>query len=85
MNDFVTSLIRTYVPIGVGQVLSWLALQGVEVDTDTALAMSTALGGLLSAAYYLIVRLVERSYPQVGVLLGSTKKPSYADAPKVGM
>lgn len=77
MGDFVTSLIRTYVPILVGQVAAWLALKGVQLDDQTVVAATAALGGLLSAVYYLVVRLIEQKFPQIGVLLGSTKKPEY--------
>lgn len=77
MGDFVTSLIRTYVPILVGQVAAWLALKGVQLDEQTVVAATAALGGLLSAVYYLVVRLIEQKFPQIGVLLGSTKKPEY--------
>ena len=76
MGDFVTSLIRTYVPILVGQVAAWLALKGVQLDEQTVVAATAALGGLLSAVY-LVVRLIEQKFPQIGVLLGSTKKPEY--------
>jgi len=77
MGEFVTSLIRTYVPILVGQVAAWLALKGVQLDDQTVVAATAALGGLLSAVYYLVVRLIEQKFPQIGVLLGSTKKPEY--------
>lgn len=77
MADLVPSLIRTWTPILVGQVAAWLALKGVNLDADTVVAASTALGGVISALYYLAVRLLEQKFPQLGILLGSTKKPEY--------
>ena len=77
MADLIPSLIRTYVPILVGQVAAWLALKGVQLDDATIVASTAALGGLLSAVYYLVVRLLEQKFPQLGILLGSTKKPEY--------
>lgn len=77
MADLVPSLIRTYVPILVGQVAAWLALKGVQLDDATVVAATAALGGLLSAIYYLLVRLLEQKFPQLGILLGSAKKPEY--------
>ncbi len=77
MADLVPSLIRTYVPILVGQVAAWLALKGVQLDDATVVAATAALGGLLSAVYYLVVRLLEQKFPQLGILLGSAKKPEY--------
>ena len=79
MADLVPSLIRTYVPILVGQVAAWLALKGVQLDEQTVLAAATALGGIISALYYLAVRLLEQKFPQLGILLGSTKKPEYTE------
>lgn len=77
MADLVPSLIRTYVPILVGQVAAWLALKGVQLDDATVVAATAALSGLLSAVYYLVVRLLEQKFPQLGILLGSAKKPEY--------
>lgn len=77
MSDFLTSLIRTYVPIIVGSFVGWLAVKGVSLDPNAIAGLTAFLGGLFSAVYYLVVRLLERKFPQVGILLGSTKKPEY--------
>lgn len=79
MADFVTSLIRTYVPILVGQLAAWLALKGVQLDDAAVAGLVAFVGGAISAVYYLVVRLIEQKFPQAGILLGSTKKPEYTD------
>lgn len=83
MNDFVTSLIRTYVPIVVGQFVAWLSLKGVELDPATVVSLTATVGGLLSALYYVVIRLLEKYVnPRLGVLLGSAKKPEYVEGDK---
>jgi uncharacterized membrane protein (DUF441 family) len=77
MGDFVTSLIRTYVPIIVGAIISYLATKGLTLDESAAAGLTAFLTALFSGGYYLIVRLLEQKFPQVGILLGSTKKPEY--------
>jgi len=77
MNDLAVSFIRTYVPIAVGSFLSWLATKGLDIDAQTGAGLITFLTGVLIAAYYGVVRLLKRQWPQVGILLGSAKKPEY--------
>lgn len=80
MTNFVTSLVRTYVPILVGSVLSFLAVKyGFAVEPDVQNQLVAGLTGVVIAAYYLLARLLERKFPQLGVLLGSTQKPVYVE------
>lgn len=79
MNDIITSLVRTYVPVIVGSVIAWLAARGINVDEATSGAAVTALTGAIILAYYTIIRLLERKFPKIGVLLGSAKKPEYTE------
>ena len=79
MNDVVISFIRTYVPIAVGSLISWLATKGLDIDAQTGQGLIVFLTGILIAAYYGVVRLLERQWPQFDVLLGSTKKPEYTE------
>jgi len=84
MNNFVTSLIRTYVPIGVGAVAAYLLTKGIELDAEAQLGLVTFLTALLQGAYYLAARLIERKIPQAGtLLLGSAKKPDYVEPEEV--
>lgn len=82
MNSFVISQIRTYVPILVGALVAWLITVGVELDSDTQAGIIVALTGLLQGLYYFIVRLLEKKWPKIGVLLGVASKPVYTE-PKV--
>ena len=77
MSDFVTRQIRTWTPIAVGAVVSWLLTLGVELDTDTQTGLVIALTGLLQALYYTVVTLIAKKFPWAEALLGSTKAPEY--------
>lgn len=77
MSDFVVSFIRTYVPILVGSLISWLTTKGLTLDETASAGLVVFLTGFLIAAYYGVVRLLEARFPQVGILLGSVKQPEY--------
>lgn len=80
MNNFVTSLIRTYVPIGVGAIVSFLVTSGIEIDANAQLGLVTFLTAVLQGVYYLAARLLEKQFPAIGgLLLGSSKKPEYTE------
>lgn len=79
MNDFITSLVRTYVPIGVGAIASYLLTKGIELDANAQLGLVTFLTALSQGVYYLAARLLEQKFPQLGFLLGSSKKPEYVE------
>ena len=80
MNNFVTSLIRTYVPIVVGAIVSFLVTSGIEIDANAQLGLVTFLTAVLQGAYYLAARLLEKQWPSIGgLLLGSSKKPEYTE------
>ena len=79
LREVIPSLIRTYVPVTVGQVLAWLVVRGV-IDTgtitdDQQATVSAVAGAVLTGVYYTVVRLAERRWPHVGVLLGSARQP----------
>jgi outer membrane biosynthesis protein TonB len=78
MNNYAISLIRTYVPIGVGALASWLLVHfAFNVPTDVQVGVTAALTAGLSGVYYAGVRALEQKYPQLGALLGHTAKPVY--------
>lgn len=77
MSDLIPSLIRTYVPLLVSWLAGLLIARGVEVSTETQLALASALGAIVAAVYYAAVRAAEKRWPALGVLLGSKKTPSY--------
>jgi len=77
MSDAITGLIRTWVPVGVGAFLAWLVTLGVELDANTEAGLITSLTGLAIAVYYTVAFLLSKKWPVFGVLLGSTKQPTY--------
>lgn len=78
-SNYFVSLIRTWVPLGVGGLLTWLARTHDIVIDETATATTvTAVTGIVTGAYYSIVRLLEvRVSGGYGWLLGAAKKPKY--------
>jgi hypothetical protein len=85
MNPLVASVIRTLVPVAVGQVASWLLLLNVTLPLSAQEGLGAFLGGLLTAIYYVGVRIIEQQWPVFGVLLGLPKSPdTYSkDAPLI--
>lgn len=78
-RDYIIAQVRTYVPSGVGALISWLALRGVEVDTDTQLLMVTGGTALATAGYYTAASALQKKWPATGrYLLGSSKAPTYS-------
>lgn len=79
-SDVIPSLIRTYVPLGVGVVASWLATRGFGLDAQTQAGLVALLTGVLTALYYTGVKLLEQRYPVIGTIflgLGLKAKPVY--------
>ena len=76
MNDYIVSMIRTWVPVGVGAFLTWLstALEITDIDTATAATVAT---GIVISVYYGLVRIAEKRWPQIGILLGKKQAPHY--------
>jgi hypothetical protein len=77
MHDLILSWIRTAVPAGVGGLTAWLSLKGFEVALDDALAVGVSVGAATTITYQVVVSTLQRKWPVVGVLLGSTKLPVY--------
>lgn len=82
LSTYVTSLIRTAVPIIVGSLLSlpgasWL-VSALGITGDAARQqLATLLTFALSFLYYAIARAIESRWPKAGVLLGVAKAPTY--------
>lgn len=89
VNDYVYSLIRTYVPVVVGLVLGWLARKyDIVIDGGTSTAWVLATSAILIALYNGVVRALESFIvPKLGAIswfLGDFRKgntaPVYPDA-----
>ena len=78
MSDQFVSLIRTWVPIVVGSLISWLASLGLDVGAQANTGLTIFLTALVIAVYYALVRALEKKWPVVGrFLLGSSRVPEY--------
>lgn len=83
LSNYFISLIRTWVPIGVGAVAAWLLAHGLGMDAATQTGLIVGLTAALSGVYYAVVRAIEQKFPWVGgVLLGHTAKPVYVPEAK---
>jgi hypothetical protein len=80
-----TSAVRTYVPIGVGYALTWLAAIGIGLDPATQAGLINGLAALGGGAWYGLLRWAEPHLPAWAraLLFLSTKMPTYAPAAAV--
>lgn len=80
MQDYLLSLIRTWVPIVVGAFIAWLASLGVDAGATANTGLVIGLTGLLIAAYYALVRAIEPKLPAFlrVLLIGAPRAPVYA-------
>ena len=69
MNPLAINMIRTYVPVLVGAVASYLVAHGVHVQPDQAAWAVASMTGVFTAAYYTIVRVLEERWPWIGTML----------------
>ena len=76
MNDTIVSFIRTYTPVVVGAVLSYLARHGFEIQVNPVAASAFVI-----AVYYALARFLEKRWPVFGWLLGTPKEPAYQGTP----
>ncbi|MBB5081392.1 hypothetical protein [Nonomuraea endophytica] len=77
-HQWLLSLWRTVVPSLVGGILGWLALRGIAIEGVTAEQISAGAVVLGTGLYYGVFRALEQRWPALGILLGSTKTPTYA-------
>jgi uncharacterized membrane protein YfcA len=71
-DDLLVSIRRTLVPMIVGLVAG--SFLGPYVDPDS---LEKVVTGLVTAVYYVGLRLLEGRNPAFGVLLGAKKQPTY--------
>lgn len=81
-NNLIASALRTGVPMIVGWLLSLpvvpALLSGLGIDTTRAEQILSALFGLVLAyLWWLLARVLEHKWPQLGWLIGSPQKPIY--------
>lgn len=71
-NDVLDSLKRTLIPVVVGAVSA--SVVGPYVDIPS---LRDLLAALIAGGYYTALRLLEVRWPQVGILLGAPRQPTY--------
>lgn len=76
------SILRTLVPILVGYFAAWPVAKALGLTDEQVTSLITAL---ITAAYYLAVRLLEQVAPQFGWLLGYASAPKYVPAGSDGV
>ena len=69
------AFLRTYVPLAIAAVVGWLATLGINVSDAAQTALAIGIGGVVSAAWYTLIRWAEQRWPWLGALIGSTKTP----------
>ena len=94
MSDYLTSIIRTLVPVGVGSLIGLLAKNGITIGEADSAALTAAIIAIAISAYYALARAVEQSrQPWLAAigrfLLGGVNRapvyvpPSHTNATKV--
>jgi hypothetical protein len=84
-TDFGVSWIRTAVPVAWGSFLTWVASQvpGLEpvLNQPAAVGFSVVLVGVLTAAWYALMRKLEPMLPPwlTRFVLGANRRPTYPD------
>lgn len=75
------SIVRTLVPVIVGQIAAYLATIGIILPEDVMAAVTVILGFAFTTIWYLAVRFLEQKFPKLGILLGWAAVPeSYTPA-----
>lgn len=82
MSQYLVSVIRTWVPIAIGWLISQLLVLGVVLDPDSSELLQTGVTALVIALYYAVARWLETKFPNAGVLLGFIRQPIYLDPTK---
>ena len=79
INAQIISIIRTFVPVLVGQIITWLATKGIlDATGEISALLITAFTLVFTTAYYAIARYLETFVStKFGWLLGYAKAPEY--------
>lgn len=70
------SIVRTLVPVIVGQIAAYFATLGVVLPEDVMAAVTVVLGFVFTSVWYLAVRWLEQKFPKLGALLGWAAVPA---------
>lgn len=71
INSSVLQAIGKFVPIGVGLLLTWLASSlNIVIDPSSQAGLVALCVAVLTAAWYLLVKVIVRYFPWTAVLIG---------------
>ena len=73
LKSLIPSIVRTLVPLIVSVLVGW----GLA-DTNLTDPVTAVLTILVTALYYIVVRLLEQHWSKIGWLLGYPSQPVYA-------
>lgn len=76
MKDTIASIVRTFVPVVVGLILSAAATAGIEIPEGS---LTVVVDSIFVGGYYVVVRLLEKVSPAFGWFLGLPIAPTYQD------
>jgi hypothetical protein len=83
-SNIAPSMIRTWVPVIVGSLISWVANLGIHVSAQYQGILIVTMTAAIIGLYYTAVRYLETKFPVLSMLLGSAQTPVYiAPAPAV--
>jgi hypothetical protein len=69
------SVVRTFVPVIVGAVITVLTKIGADVSSES---LELLIGSIVTTAYYTVARVLETKVtPRFGWLLGAPRTPTY--------
>ena len=72
-------IIKTIVPYVVGWIGANLSLLDIVMTAELRDDVTNALTLIIGSLYYILVVLLTKHWPQLEILLGSTKKPVYKE------
>lgn len=75
-DDLWYSIRRTLIPLVVGWLLAQAARYGFSIPPES---LTGVLEPIFAGAYYVVVRWLEMKFPQLGILLGALKQPTYEE------
>jgi hypothetical protein len=79
VSDLLKSVIRTFVPVVVGLIISAVTLAGVEIDDELRGSLLILIDGVFVGLYYTLIRWLEGKFPAFGWFLGLPAEPHYTN------